>query len=361
MISREINTKALLSNVQSIKKLAGKNIDILAVVKADAYGHGLEKVAKVLNRGNIKFFGVSDINEAITLREIGIKKRIMLLEHALPEQAKYLIKYNITPVVCSVDLAKALNQLLIQRKIKFPVHIKIDTGMSRLGVYQANAFDFVAQIQTFSGIKVEGICTHFPLADTNRFFTEKQIKSILQVTEQIKKEISTIKYVHAANSMGFVAFSNKGFNLVRTGLMLYGLYPSTKIKNKIKLTPVMSVKSRICFIKSIPKGRGVSYGHTFIAKKKMRIATISIGYHDGYFRAFSNRAKVIVRGKLCPVVGNVTMDQIMVDVSAVKNISVGDKVCIMGTEGKSKISAEDLAKIASTINYEIVCVLGNKL
>ncbi|MDD3375668.1 MAG: alanine racemase [Candidatus Omnitrophica bacterium] len=356
----EINTKALVSNIKAIKRLAKKSTGVLAVVKANAYGHGLEKVAKTLNKQGVKFFGISDINEGIALRNLGIKKRIMILESILPENAEYLVEHNITPVVCTFELAKALNYFASKRKKKFCIHIKIDTGMSRLGVCQAKVSDFIDQVSCLPWIVIEGLCTHFPLADTNSSFTKNQIKTILRLAKKAKEEVATIKYVHAANSMGLVAFDHQGFNLARTGLMLYGLYPSMKIRKKIKLVPAMSVKSRICFIKSISKGRGVSYGHTFVTNRKMSVATVSIGYSDGYLRSFSNKAKVIIQSQLCPVIGNVTMDQIMVDVSRVKNIKIGDEVCVMGRQGNQKVTADDLAKIAKTINYEITCCLGNR-
>ncbi|MDP8264105.1 MAG: alanine racemase [Candidatus Aceula lacicola] len=354
----EIDAKALVSNAKAVKRLAGKDTGILAVVKANAYGHGLEKVAKVLNKQDVKFFGVSDINEGIVLRNLGIKKRIMILENVLSKNAKHLIKYNIAPVLCTIELAKALNNLAVKKRIKVPVHIKVDTGMGRLGVCQIKAFDFIREVERLPGIVIEGLCTHFPLADIDNSFTKRQIKTILCLADKAKKEIKTIKYVHAANSAGLAVFSHQGFNLARTGLMLYGLYPSRKMRNRINLTPVMSVKSRVCFIKNIFKGRGISYGHTFIAKKKMRVATVSIGYNDGYLRSLSNKAKVIIRGQRCPVVGNVTMDQIMVDVSRVKDVSIGDEVCVMGKQGKHQVTADDLAKIVKTINYEIICRLG---
>ncbi|MDP8266291.1 MAG: alanine racemase [Candidatus Aceula meridiana] len=354
----DIDLKALKSNFKAIKRFAGKDTSILAVVKADAYGHGLQKAARTLNKEKIEFFGVSDINEGIALRQAGIKKRILMLESALPTNAKYLVEHNITPVVCTLELVLALDRIGAKKKKKIAVHIKIDTGMGRLGVCQAHAIDFIKAVKNLEWIIIEGICTHFPVADTNKNFTKYQISVIKRIVAQIKKEVFTIKYVHAANSMGFAAFGHKGFNLARTGLMLYGLYPSPRIKNRIKLKPVMSVKARVCFVKSISKGRGISYGHTFVASKKMRVATISIGYHDGYFRKFSNQTSVLIKGKRCPVIGTVTMDQIMADVSRLKNIKVGDEVCILGRQGREEVTADELAWLARTISYEITCSLG---
>jgi len=354
----DIDLKALRNNFKAIKRFAGKSIGILAVVKADAYGHGLEKVVRVLNREAVEFFGISDINEGIVLRKAGIKKPILMLESILPSQAKYLLDFKITPEIGSLEVAQAINRLALKQKKKIAVHIKVDTGMGRLGVCQAHAMDFIKEVSCLKGIIIEGISTHFPVADTNKNFTKNQIKVISHIVSQAKKKISTIKYVHAANSMGFAGFSHKGFNLARTGLMLYGLYPSPKIKKKIKLKPVMSVTSRVCFVKNISKDRGISYGHTFVAPKTMRVATISIGYSNGYFRRFSNQTSVLIKGKRCPILGTVTMDQIMADVSRVKNARIGDEVCILGRQGKEEITADELAWLARTISYEITCQLG---
>lgn len=357
----EIDLKALRSNVRAIKRLAGHNVHILAVVKAQAYGHGLSEVVKVLDKERIEFFGVSDINEAILIRRMKIKKPIVLLESTLAGFAKYLVDHNITPVVCTLELARALNRLGKARKKKIAIHIKIDTGMGRLGVWQEEALDFVNMMKRFPWLAVEGLCTHFPVADTDVDFTNQQIQAMVLLVDKVRREAGSIPLVHAANSLGLSAYAQPGFNLVRTGLMLYGLYPSPAIWSKINLKPVMSIKARVCFVKHIFAGRKISYGHTFIASTNMRVATVSIGYSDGYLRIFSNRSYVIIRGVRCPVIGTVTMDQIMVDVSNASGVKAGDEVCILGRQGSRTVSADELAQIAGTINYEITCHLGNRL
>ncbi len=356
----EIDLKALVYNAAQIKKYAGEDTQVLAVVKSQAYGHGLKKVVKVLNKKGVSFFGITDINEAITIRSLKVKKPILMLENVLPQNASFLVKHKITPVLCTLELAKALNIIAGKKRIKFSVHIKIDTGMGRLGVWHKEAFDFIKDIKRLSNLKIEGLCTHFPVADTNPKFTKMQIKEFLSLVRDVRENIVPIHFVHAANSMGLINYHKKDFNLVRTGIMLYGLYPSQKIKAKIKLKPVMSVKARICFLKDVLKGRKISYGHTFTAKKDMRIATVSIGYSDGYSRAFSSNAFVLVSGIRCPVAGTVTMDQIMIDVSNVRNAKVGDEVCVLGRQKKECITAEELARAAGTINYEVLCSLGKK-
>ena len=358
----EIDLKAVAHNFVAIKKAAGPKLKILCVVKADAYGHGNIPIAKLLEKKGADLFGIADIHEGIALRKAGIKKPILMVENTLPEHATYLVKNRITPIVCTLELAREMNRLGAQERRKVAVHIKIDTGMGRLGVAPQEALSFTKALKGLPWISVEGICTHFPLSDTDSAFTRRQIKNFLDIVNEIRKTFSLdIPFVHAANSMGIAAYSKKDFTMVRAGLILYGMYPSAKIRNKMSLKPAMSVKSRITFLKDVNKGQGISYGHRFIAPRPMKVATIGIGYNDGYFRIFSNKAQVLIRGERCPVLGTVTMDQIMVDASRVPGVKIGDEVCVLGSQGKESVSANELAKLAATINYEITCALGNRM
>lgn len=334
---------------------------ILPVIKADAYGHGMLKVAGVLSELGVNMFAVSDVPDGIILRDHGINKTILMLECVLPDFVKEIVDYRLTPTVCSIAFASALNRYAKKVGRRIEVHINVDTGMSRFGVWHEEAEELIKRIMKFSNLTVEGLYTHFPVADTDRTFTHKQIKIISDLVMHLNRQGKSISYVHAANSMGLADFRRSIFNLVRPGLMLYGLYPGQKLKSKIRLKPAISVKTKIVFVKNITKGRGVSYGHTFVAPRDMTVATLPIGYSDGYFRCFSNNAEVLIGGRRCPVVGRVTMDQIMVDVSQVKNAKVGLETVVLGFQGNSRISADDLAKWAETINYEIVCSLGNRL
>ena len=357
----EVDLGAIRHNFQQLKKIAGKGIKILSVVKADAYGHGMVPVARVLNQEKTDFFGVADTSEGITLRQNGIKKPILIFENALPSYVPEIIRYNLTATVCALSLAAALNRLAKKAGKKVKVHIKIDTGMGRLGVWHQDALEFVAAVNQLTNLTLEGIYTHFPVADTDRSFTLNQIKLFLGFVSQLKKCGVVVPFIHAANSAGLIDYPTKGFNLVRPGLSLYGMYPHPRLKLKIKLKPALSVKSRIMFIKKIRKGRSVSYGRTFISTAPMTIATIPVGYNDGYFRYLSNTSHVLVEGISCPVVGRVTMDQLMVDVSKVKLVKEGMEVALLGRQKNSAISAEGLAEMAHTINYEISCSLGNRL
>ena len=373
----DIDLHALRRNFKAIKRLAHKNFvgslpkagrasklknipAILPVIKADAYGHGMLKVAHVLNKMDVGIFGVSDVAEGIQLRKSGIKKPILLFESTLSSFAKDIIDYRLTPSVCTLALASALNKYAKSKKRILDIHVSVDTGMGRLGIVYEEAEDFIEKIMKLKNLSMKGIYTHLPIADTNPKFTKKQFRKLADLVKRLDQHALVIPFIHAANSMGLAGYKTHILNLARPGLMLYGLYPVESLRKKIKLTPVMSVKSRIVFIKRIAKGSGISYGHTFIAPRNMKIAVLSIGYNDGYFRAFSNRASVLVKGKKCPVVGRVTMDQIMVDVTKVKSVSLGEEAVVLGKQEKNEISADSLAELANTINYEIVCSLGNR-
>lgn len=357
----EIDLRAIRHNFREIKKLAGPEMEILPIVKADAYGHGMRQVALLLEKLGANFLGVSDVDEGIRLRQYGIKKDILLLESTLPYYAKQIVDYALTPTVCTIELAASLNRYAKANKKKVDIHIKVDTGMGRFGTWHEHSFEFVKQVSRFLNLSIKGIYTHFPSADTERRFTCKQIKDLSTLVRQLDRSGLCAFHIHAANSMGLAGYKTRNFNLARPGLMIYGLYPDSKLKSKIMLKPVLSVKSKIVFLKQVSKGRSISYGRTFIAKKNMIIATLPIGYNDGYLRCLSNKAFVLVDGKRCPVVGRVTMDQIMVDVSKVKSTKLGMEVIILGKNKQSHVTADDLAREAKTINYEIVCSLGNRL
>ena len=365
----EIDLKAVRHNFRELRKLAfdqlepriSRSVDILSVVKADAYGHGMVEVAKILEQEGCRFFAVSNVLEAIELRESGNKRRIVLFETTLPELARDLVKYDLTPAVCTIELARELDRLAKRAHKRLPVHIKIDTGMGRLGVWHEAAPAFVHEVAKFRNLHVEGIFTHFPVADTDAKFTERQIDDFAKVVSDLIRDQVPFRYLHAANSMGLVAYKNRIFNLVRPGVMLYGLYPSDQLKRKIGLKAAMSVKVRVLFTKTIYSGSGISYGHTFRAAVDTPVAVVGIGYSDGYFRAVSNKAHVLLNGTPCPVLGRVTMDQTIVDISKAGKVAVGDEAVVIGDQGVCEISADEVAAWAGTINYEVVCNLGNRL
>ncbi len=366
----EIDLKAIEHNYKELKKLAYQQrpprskapIGLLAVIKADAYGHGMLPVANLLDRLGVEFFGVSNVAEGVELRTHGIlSKPILLFESTMASSVEEIIEYNLSPTVCTYEFAQRLNERAAVRNRRIDVHVKVDTGMGRLGIWHREAKEFIKKIMELPQLSIKGLYTHLASADKHRSFTQKQIKLLADIVKQLDRLGLIVPYIHAANSMGLAGYKHRILNLARAGLMFYGLYPDKFLKRKIKLKPAMTVKSKVIFLKDIGPGRSISYGRTFIAKKRMRVATIPIGYSDGYFRSFSNQASVLIGGKVCDILGRVTMDQVIVDVSKVKNVQLGDEVVVMGAQGKEEISADDLAELADTINYEVICSLGNRL
>ncbi|MGE0268027.1 MAG: alanine racemase [Candidatus Omnitrophota bacterium] len=374
----EIDLQAVRFNLKQIRKLSGRNefvipsrdgkttvqtnlMGVLVVIKADAYGHGIVEIGRVLSEEGVEIFGVSDINEGISLRDQGIQQPIMLFESTLPEHIPFICEYQLTPTICTLEFARRLNTYAKKLDKTVRVHIEVDTGMGRLGVWCEEAFEFIREVSQCSQLIIEGIFTHFPAADTDKKFTRQQIDLIYDIVFRLDKTGLVIPYVHASNSMGLLGYKTSVFNLFRPGLMIYGLYPDKKVRDVIPLKPVLSVKSKVIFVKDIEKGRSISYGRTFVAKKKMKVATIPIGYNDGYLREFSNKADVLIDGIRCPVVGTVTMDQIIVDVSRAEQVKIGSVATILGRQNNETVSADELAGFAKTINYEIVCHLGNRL
>ncbi|MEW5894313.1 MAG: alanine racemase [Candidatus Omnitrophota bacterium] len=373
----EVDLGAIRHNFRAIRKLTdqrkvGSRISvkkackdccpqILSVVKADSYGHGMLPAARELVKSGTDFLGVSEVSEGVVLRQNGVKKSVLVLETPLPSALKQIVDYDLIATVCAYGTASALNAYARSLNKKAAVHVKVDTGMGRLGVRYQDACDFIKKISSLSHLDVQGIYTHFPVADTDQEFTVKQIDIMSDIVHQLDREGLIIPYIHGANSIGMTRYDTRIFNVVRPGLMLYGLYPAKGYERVIALKPAMSVKARVIFVKMVEKDRGISYGHTFVSKKNMKVATLSIGYNDGFMRAFSNKADVLIGGKRCKVLGRVTMDQIVVDVTGVENARIGSEAVIIGKQKKEIVSADELAGYANTINYEIVCSLGNRL
>ena len=269
-----------------------------------------------------------------------------------------IIKYNLAATVCSNDLAIILNKKAKAKNKIVNIHIKVDTGMGRLGVLHKDAFDFINRIKRLKFLNIQGVFTHFPIADTNQRFTRYQIELFNQLKTRLERRGVNIPLFHAANSMATIGYRNSYFNLVRPGLMVYGIYPKSNIR--LKLKPVMSLKTRIIYLKRVPKNYGISYGHIYRTNKSTKIATLPIGYGDGYFRDFSNKGCMLIRGRRFKVAGRVCMDQIMVDIGNL-NTKVGEEVVLIGKQGKQRITAGELASLIGTIPYEIACNLGNRL
>ncbi len=356
----EVNLSALARNFRAVRCYVQPVVKLMVTVKANAYGHGIVPVSKALSRERVDCFGVASIDEAGVLRKNGIKEPIVILGNILPGEIPLLAKYKCAQVLASFEMARAIAAYARKKKIRIPVHVKIDTGMGRIGFWYNDAAHAVTQIARLEGINVEGLCTHFPSADEeDTSFTSFQIEVFNKLITELESQGLEIPYKHTANSIGILRFTQSHCNMVRPGLVIYGLYPRENIP--VTLRPVMSLKSKIVFVKDVPAGRTISYGRTYITQKPTRIATIPIGYGDGYLRVLSNRAEVLVRGKRAPVAGRICMDQTMVDIGHIPEARVGDEVVLFGRQKNESIPVEEVARLAGTIPYEIVCLVSPRV
>lgn len=356
----EVDLRALRNNFKAIKKLVGDNVKVIATIKQSAYGHGIIPIAKELSLLGVDFFGVGSVEEGISLRESGIKEQIIILTVVLSKFAGYFIKYNLTPTIVDLKFARELNKEAEKKKgLIHPVHVKIDTGMGRLGLHYQDAYKFIRSLKKLRSISLEGVYTHFPAADTDLDFTNYQINIFNKFISKLKDEGITFKFQHCANSVGIANFSNSHFNMVRPGLMLYGIKPVGNID--LEMSPVLSLKSKIVFRKSVQKGVSISYGRTYITDYPALIATVAVGYADGYSWNLSNCAKVIIKDNFFDLVGRVCMDHIMVNLKDRQDIKVGDEVILIGRSRHVYITAEDVARWSKTIPYEIVSRLSLKI
>jgi alanine racemase len=321
--------------------LTGPTVKLLAVVKADAYGHGLPQVARVLMQCGVDGFGVANLTEALAIRQLGGNGwPIILFGSALSFELEKLVEQNITATVSSLDEARQLNAVAAGQQRIHPIHVEIDTGMGRVGLFHETATEIIQAIAALPNLRLEGLCTHFPSADEDSVGTRRALELFLKIAD--------CKYTrHAANSAALFNIPESHLNLVRPGLALYGIAPG--------LTPILSFKSRVAFVKDVAPGRTISYGQTFTAQHPMKIATIAAGYGDGFNRQLSNRAHVLIAGQRCPVVGRVTMDQIMVDVTDIGGVQSGDEVVLIGRQGTAQITATEVAAWAGTISWDILC------
>jgi len=354
----EIDLAALRANFKEIKKFVGRRVGIIAILKQEAYGHGLFPLARELKSLGVEFFGLASLDEALFLRAKGFKNKILILSSTSVDYVGEFIKHKVTPTVIDYQFAKKLDQAAKKRKTIIPIHIKVDTGMGRLGVLEPQALDFIKKIKNLKNLKLEGLYTHFPSADSDKTFTKKQLKIFNRLVDKLKKQNIEFKYLHSANSMGLLNYKDSHFNLVRPGIILYGIKDSNL---KIKLKPILSLKSRIIFIKKASKGSSVSYNRTFIVKKPTTIGVIACGYADGYLWSLSNKSKVLIKNKFYPTVGRVCMDYIMVDLGKNSKLKVGEIVTLIGKDKTKRITASDLAGWAKTLSYEILSRLSLKI
>ncbi len=359
----EIDLDAVDFNIKSIIKRVGGKAKIIGTVKADAYGHGAVEVSEVLAENGVDMFSVAMIDEGINLRNNGIKAPILVLGLTPPEYVKEAVEYDLIQTVSDYNTAEAISKAAKELNKKAVIHIKIDTGMGRIGFRpEKEAFDEIEKISKLENIEINGIFTHFCTSDEkDKTFTYTQRDRFVYAVTELEKRGINIPIKHASASAGLMDFDDLFFNAVRPGIILYGYYPSDDVmKDRLPLKPVMSLKSYVMYIKNIENGDTIGYGRTYMADEKRTIATIPAGYADGYNRLLSNKGYVLVNGKRAPLKGRICMDQCMADITGI-NVKQWDEVVLMGKQGNEEITADEIAKEIGTISYEVLCMVSKRV
>lgn len=352
----EIDLRALRHNLREVRRLLPDTTEVMPIVKANAYGHGSISIAKTLSQEGVKWFGVASIREALTIHQAGVQGHFLILSALLPEEKEELCRRGWVATVSSYEEAVEWNRIAKKLRVRRPlrIHFKIDTGMGRLGLWWEEAQKVLLKIESLPHLDLEGIYTHFASSDTDPALTRKQLERF-----QTLKAFFPKKWIHCSNSGGIVHGYGASMNLVRAGILLYGYPPSSELKKRFR--PVMTWKTRVTLIQEVPKGRTLSYGATYRVKRNSRIAVLSVGYADGYPRLLSNQGEVLIHQTRVPVRGRVTMDQILVDVTDLDHVRIGDEVEIMGGRHPQSIDADEIAKATGTISYEVLCGVSERV
>lgn len=360
----EVDLDALAHNMREVKRLAQKDALVTAVIKADGYGHGAKKIAQTLLDNGADRFAIAVLDEGIELRRAGFTVPILVLGYTDKERAEEVVSYGLEQAVYSWDLAEGLSKEAARQGKIAKIHIKVDTGMGRIGLQpNSDSVLLIKKINQLPNIAIEGIFTHFAVADAvDKTYTEGQYEKFNWICRELELGNVKINVRHCGNSATIIDLPDMHMNMVRAGIMLYGLKPSDEVMlGKLELKQVMSLKVRIAHVKEIEAGQSVSYGRKFIAEKKSRIASLPIGYADGYTRMLSGKAEALIKGRRVPVVGRICMDQCMIDVSGIDDVKVGDEVVLFGKQGDGFIHIDELAEKLGTINYEIVCMINKRV
>jgi len=356
----EVDLDHFTANWMEMKRLIGPDVRILQVVKADAYGHGAIEISNVALKNGAAMLGVANADEGVQLRVSGITAPVLILSPSTTNEINEIIKYNLIPSVSDLDFARELQKKSKKSDVKMPIHIEVDTGMGRGGMMHQEAFKMLCEILELPDLHIDGIFTHLSSSESMDDYNRMQWLRFKELLDKLEKAAIHIPMKHMANSGAVINYPEFHLDMVRPGLMSYGIYPSPETITKTALAPVMSFKTRLILIKTFPKGYSIGYGRSYITDKPTKIATIPVGYGDGYGRILSNRGEALIRGIRAPVVGRISMDMCTVDVTDVPDCKIGDEVVLMGRQADECISADDLADKMSTNSYEILCALGKR-
>jgi alanine racemase len=353
-----VNLQAISDNIAQIRRRVGDRRDLMAVVKADAYGHGAVPVSRAAMRSGATCLGVSSPQEGEELRKAGLDIPILVLGLIQPEEAYKSVGLKLEQTICSLELASALDQEARKASTRVNVHVKVDTGMGRIGILPEDILPFVRKIRRFQNLNLKGIFSHFSSADdADKTFARKQMEIFNSLVREIEAAGIHLPQKHIANSAAILDLPESYLDLVRPGIMIYGLYPSLHVSRSLKLRPAMTLRTKISYVKWLPAGTPVSYGCTFFTQKETRVATLPVGYADGYSRLLSNQGTVLIKGQRAPLIGRVCMDMCLVDASRIRNVRAGDEVILFGEE----LSVDEVARNMGTINYEVVCGVGKRV
>lgn len=364
-VCAEVDLDAIAYNMEQLKNRIGGDAKLIAVVKTDGYGHGAVPIAEMFEQFDYVWgYAVACLDEAVSLRENGITKPILVLGCVFPDQFEDMIRYEIRPAVYMEETARLISEEAVRQGKDAYCHIKIDTGMGRIGFpAEEESVDVIERISRLPGIRLEGMFTHFSKADEkDKTFTLKQHERFTRVIDMVEKRGIQIRYFDCDNSAGIIDFPNMKHDLARAGIAMYGMYPSDEVdKTAVDLKPALTLKSHVSFVKNIKAGTPISYGGTFVSNRPMRVATIPVGYGDGYPRSLSNKGYVLIHGKRAQILGRVCMDQFMVDVTDIPETKFMDPVTLVGSDGEDRITVEDLSSLSGRFNYEFVCCLGKRI
>ncbi|RLC80458.1 MAG: alanine racemase [Chloroflexi bacterium] len=357
----EINLDAIAANVRHIKTHIGPSVELIAVVKANAYGHGAVPVAQAALEAGATRLAVARVAEGIELRQAGIEAPILVMGYTPPPEVSQAARWNLTLTLITVEQAKILSQEATRLGRMLPVHIKVDTGMGRFGLLPDEVVDFVKAVSTLPGLELEGLYTHFSVADEvsegSTAYTRRQFRIYTQVARELEQAGFRFPLKHVCNSAATMRFPEMHLDAVRVGIALYGLVPSEETPIPFPLQPALSLKSTVARVRTLPPGSSISYGRTYTTTRHTPVALVPVGYGEGYHRLISNRGCVLIRGKRAPIVGRVCMDQFVVDVTGIEGVRQDDEVVLIGSQGNERITAEEVARWAETINYEVVTSL----
>ena len=357
----EIDLDALKHNVDRVRSIVPAGVSVLLVVKADAYGHGAVRISRLAVECGVDMLGVATLDEGRELRKAGIKLPILILSPVLPQELEGVLENDLAVSASSYEFAEKASDVSVRAGAVCTLHVEIDTGMGRTGIAQGEAIEAVSRMGALPGIKLEGLFTHFPASDSDVDFTTDQIRLFTGIASALRTAGVTFRYLHCANSAAILNFPSSDFNLVRPGLLVYGHAPSIVLKDRLDVVPAMSFKARLVLVRDMPAGASISYGRTYIAPKPLKMGVVPVGYGHGLSHRLSNRGQFLFRGKRSSIIGRVTMDMTMLDLSEFPDAKVGEEIVIFGRQQGAEIAVDEIARWDETLNYEVLCRISKRV